>query len=155
MNIKIICIEKRRPSWAEEAFKEYERRFNKSVAVEWCGCKPVKKAGNLSKKAVLREEGAKLLSSVKKRGIIISLDKKGKVWDTEGFKIEMDKWQMKSNNLFFLIGGSNGLSKECIERSDVSWSLSDLTFPHSFVPFLVLEQIYRVWSINQKHPYHK
>ena len=62
---------------------------------------------------------------------------------------------MKSKNLFFLIGGPNGLSKECIEKSDVSWSLSALTFPHSFVPLLVLEQIYRVWSINQKHPYHK
>jgi len=155
MNIKIISIEKRRPSWAIEAFKEYEKRFNNSVFVEWQGYKPIRKAGTLNKKEVLRKEGVKILSGIKKRGIIISLDRKGEVWDTEKLKKEMDKWQMKSKNLFFLIGGPNGLSKECIEKSDVSWSLSALTFPHSFVPLLVLEQIYRVWSINQKHPYHK
>ena len=50
MNIKIISIEKRRPSWAIEAFKEYEKRFNNSVLVEWQGYKPIRTAGNLNKK---------------------------------------------------------------------------------------------------------
>jgi len=96
-----------------------------------------------------------LLSNIKKEDIVITLDKKGKSLDTLKLKNNFENWLASSKNISFLVGGPDGLSSECIKQSDLSWSLSDLTFPHSLVPILIIEQVYRVWSITQNHPYHR
>ena len=96
-----------------------------------------------------------LLLNTKKDDILISLDKDGKSLDTLKLKDNFESWLSSSKNISFLVGGPDGLSSECIKKSNLSWSLSDLTFPHSLVPILIIEQIYRVWSITQNHPYHR
>ena len=96
-----------------------------------------------------------LLSSTKKGDVIISLDKEGKSMDTLKLKDNFENWLSSSKDISFLVGGPDGLSAECIKQSHLSWSLSDLTFPHSLVPILIIEQVYRAWSITQNHPYHR
>ena len=92
---------------------------------------------------------------IKEHDFVIALDKEGINLDTEKLKSNFENWIASSKDVSFVIGGPDGLSNELIEESNFCWSLSQLTFPHAVVPILVLEQIYRVWSMTQNHPYHR
>ena len=151
----IISIESSRPEWTQEAFNSYKTKFNKSIDVIWVGCKPAQRSKNYNISAIVEKESALLLSKTKKEDLIVALDKEGSEVSTEKLRLSFDNWVSSSRDISFLIGGPDGLSRDLVRESDFCWSLSDLTFPHSIVPVLVIEQIFRVWSITQNHPYHK
>jgi len=155
MLINIVCIESSRPDWTKQAFDSYQSKFNKSININWKGCKPVQRNKNYDIEKTIKDESDLLLSNTKKEDILISLDKEGKSLDTLKLKDNFENWLFSSKDISFLVGGPDGLSSECIKQSHLSWSLSDLTFPHSLVPVLIIEQVYRVWSITQNHPYHR
>ena len=155
MNINFLTIESSRPSWAKEAFEDYSSRFNKSIKVNWNGLKPLKRTSNYNKDKTIIQESEFLLSAVKERSYLVCLDKSGKSLDTLQLKSRFEGWLTATNNLTFLIGGPDGLSQKCLDKSNENWSLSPLTFPHAIVPVMIIEQIYRVWSMTQNHPYHR
>ena len=95
------------------------------------------------------------MNSIPDNSFVIALDQKGECWTTESLKNRFEDWISLNKNIIFLVGGQEGLSKDCLDRSNVIWSLSNLTLPHIFVPVLIAEQIFRVWSITQNHPYHR
>ena len=64
-------------------------------------------------------------------------------------------WQQDGQDIAFLIGGADGLHPDCLARADYTWSLSKLTLPHGLARLLLVEQLYRAWSINSNHPYHR
>ena len=155
MKINLISIESSRPDWAEKAFYNYEKKFSKSIDINWIGLKPLSRNRNYNPPDIVEKESQILLSKVKDRDLFIALDRKGKELNTNKLKLKFDDWTSSSRNISFIIGGPDGLSQELLNKSDFCWSLSALTFPHSIVPILIIEQIYRVWSITQNHPYHK
>ena len=155
MNINFLTIESSRPSWAKEAFEDYSSRFNNSIKVNWNGLKPLKRTSNYNKDKAIIQESEFLLSAVKERSYLVCLDKSGKSLDTLQLKSRFEGWLAATNNLTFLIGGPDGLSQNCLDKSNENWSLSPLTFPHAIVPVMIIEQIYRVWSMTQNHPYHR
>ena len=155
MKIRFISIESSRPDWAKKAFSTYESKFNKSINIDWLGLKPVSRIGNYNALDVLEKESNLLQSKVKKNEFVIALDKEGMSLSTETLRFQFDNWISSSKDISIIIGGPDGLSQKLIKQSDFCWSLSQLTFPHSIVPVIVLEQIYRVWSMTQNHPYHK
>ena len=155
MKFKILAIGKKRPTWIEDTFEDYKKRFDRSIKVEWYGLQSVKNIKTLNKATIIKKESEKLLSFVNEGEIIISLDKKGKNWTTLELKEKFDRWLYSSIDVNFLIGGANGLSANCLKKSKEVWSLSSLTFPHAFIPILIIEQLYRVWSIRENHPYHR
>ena len=155
MLINIVCIESSRPDWTKQAFESYQSKFNKSIKISWKGCTPIQRNKNYDIEKAIKDESDLLLSNTRKEDVIISLDKEGKSLDTLKLKDNFENWLSSSKDISFLVGGPDGLSSECIKNSHLSWSLSDLTFPHSLVPILIIEQVYRVWSITQNHPYHR
>ena len=155
MKIKLISIESSRPDWAKKAYSTYESKFNKSINIDWLGLKPVSRIGNYNAIDIVEKESDLLQSKVKKNEFVIALDKEGMSLSTETLRFQFDNWISSSKDISIIIGGPDGLSQKLIKQSDFCWSLSQLTFPHSIVPVIVLEQIYRVWSMTQNHPYHK
>ena len=155
MKIRFISIESSRPDWAKKAFSTYESKFNKSINIDWLGLKPVSRIGNYKALDVVEKESNLLQSKVKKNEFVIALDKEGVSLNTEKLRFQFDNWISSSKDISIIIGGPDGLSQKLIKQSDFCWSLSQLTFPHSIVPVIVLEQIYRAWSMTQNHPYHK
>ena len=155
MKIRFISIESSRPDWAKKAFSTYESKFNKSINIDWLGLKPVSRIRNYNALDVVEKESNLLQSKVKKNEFVIALDKEGMSLSTETLRFQFDNWISSSKDISIIIGGPDGLSQKLIKQSDFCWSLSQLTFPHSIVPVIVLEQIYRVWSMTQNHPYHK
>ena len=155
MKIRFISIESSRPDWAKKAFSTYESKFNKSINIDWLGLKPVSRIGNYNALDVVEKESNLLQSKVKKNEFVIALDKEGMSLSTETLRFQFDNWISSSKDISIIIGGPDGLSQKLIKQSDFCWSLSQLTFPHSIVPVIVLEQIYRVWSMTENHPFHK
>ena len=155
MNINFLLIESSRPQWSETAFESYKSKFNKSITISWNGIKPATRNKNYSVAEVVQKESALLKKKIKEHDLVIALDKEGINLDTEKLKSNFENWIASSKDVTFVIGGPDGLSNELTEESHFCWSLSQLTFPHAVVPILVLEQIYRAWSMTQNHPYHR
>lgn len=155
MNINFLLIESSRPQWSETAFESYKSKFNKSITISWNGIKPATRNKNYSVAEVVQKESALLKKKIKEHDFVIALDKEGINLDTEKLKSNFENWIASSKDVSFVIGGPDGLSNELTEESNFCWSLSQLTFPHAVVPILVLEQIYRAWSMTQNHPYHR
>jgi len=154
MKLTVISVNKSRPSWAIDQFNDYSKRFNNSIELKWKHLEPSKN-GKSSTKDQVKKNGKKILSSIQKGSLVISLDQRGTNWTTDHLKNEFEKWTSSTKEVSFLIGGQEGLSGECLEASNNIWSLSNLTLPHLMVPVIVGEQIYRVWSMTQNHPYHR
>lgn len=155
MNINFLLIESSRPQWSETAFESYKSKFNKSITISWNGIKPATRNKNYSVSEVVQKESALLKKKIKEHDFVVALDKEGINLDTEKLKSNFENWIASSKDVTFVIGGPDGLSNELIEESNFCWSLSQLTFPHAVVPILVLEQVYRAWSMTQNHPYHR
>ena len=155
MKINFICIESNRPDWAQMAFKSYESKFNKSININWIGVKPLNRNKNYNVQDIVQRESVLLSSKLKKEDFVITLDKEGQSLSTEKLRFHFDNWISNAKDLSIIVGGPDGLGKELIHQSNFCLSLSKLTFPHAIVPVMALEQIYRVWSITQNHPYHK
>lgn len=155
MNINFLLIESSRPQWSEMAFESYKSKFNKSITISWNGIKPATRNKNYSVAEVVQKESALLKKKIKEHDFVVALDKEGINLDTEKLKSNFENWIASSKDVTFVIGGPDGLSNELTEESNFCWSLSQLTFPHAVVPILVLEQVYRAWSMTQNHPYHR
>ena len=96
-----------------------------------------------------------MMAAIGKGDRVIALDVKGKAWSTEQLARNLDEWRMSGANYSLLIGGPDGLAPECLALAEAKWSLSALTLPHPLVRILVIEQLYRAYSILHNHPYHK
>jgi 23S rRNA (pseudouridine1915-N3)-methyltransferase len=101
------------------------------------------------------QEGEAMLKVIRANDKVVALDLRGKSWKTEELARNIQGWKQSGDDYSLLIGGPDGISQNCIERADILWSLSPLTFPHPFVRILLVEQIYRASAINSRHPYHR
>lgn len=100
-------------------------------------------------------EATRALERIANGDLVILLDLHGKEWSSEVFAEQLANWQTRSSHLVFVIAGSLGPGEALVQRANVRWKLSDLTFTHLMTRVLVLEQIYRGFMINAGRSYHK
>jgi len=86
---------------------------------------------------------------------VVALDVKGQTLSTEKLAEKINKIKDSGRDIALLIGGPDGFANEHLEAVDARWSLSALTLPHPLVRVVLVEQIYRVWSVLNNHPYHR
>lgn len=143
------------PSWVQAGYEEYAKRLPKELLPQLVelpiGYRP--KSG-LATDAI-KSEGQAILQAVGPNHKKVMLDVKGKSWSTEQLAECLAGWRMSGDNITFVIGGPDGLSQHCLDQADAKWSLSNLTLPHPLVRIVLIEQLYRAWTILQNHPYHK
>jgi len=100
-------------------------------------------------------EAEKLLGRLGPHDHVVALDERGQQLSTSQLAQRVDHWRQQGNNVALLIGGADGLAQRCIARSNETWSLSRLTFPHAMVRVIVAEQLYRAHTLLSGHPYHR
>ena len=154
MHIRLLAVGRRPPRWAEEAFSEYTRRLPPAFGFRTRLIAPARGHGNDIERA-RGEEGERLLGALGPRDHVVALDEHGPAWSTRSLAKHLAAWEMGGRDVVLLIGGADGLSPACLDRADQRWSLSPLTLPHALVRVLVAEQLYRAWSLNAGHPYHR
>lgn len=155
MKIQIIAVGTKMPSWVESGLQEYLRRFPRDCTLEVVEITAGKRGKNADIKRILQKEGELTLAAIPKGNRIVTLEVEGKPWTTPQLAKNLEKWQIDARNVSLLIGGPEGLAPDCIRASEQRWSLSPLTLPHPMVRVIVAEALYRAWSINNNHPYHR
>jgi 23S rRNA (pseudouridine1915-N3)-methyltransferase len=86
---------------------------------------------------------------------IVALDERGTAVTTVALASKLKNWQLDSDDVAIVIGGPDGLDPGFKQAAHERMRLSDLTLPHAMVRVLLVEQLYRAWSINANHPYHR
>lgn len=150
MYIKILCVGKLKEKYWNEASGEYIKRLGSY-------CRIMIDEIRESKTDDVNEEGRNLLNKIDAGEYVITLEIKGKRLSSEDLadKIETLMGDGRTKGIVFVIGGSEGLSEEVMQRSDFALSFSDMTFPHQMMRVILLEQIYRSFRIIRNEPYHK
>lgn len=143
------------PAWVEAGVAEYRKRLPPEIQFEIREIALAQRGKNADIARALQQEGDAMLAALGARDFVIALDVKGKSISTEQFAVELAKWQQNGDPVSILVGGPDGLAANCLERSQQRWSLSALTLPHPIVRVVFAEQLYRAWSINNNHPYHR
>ncbi len=153
MKISIISIGKFENSPQKAVFLNYLKRFKWKVELKELDLKNVH---NMSDEKIKEGEGALILKALKSSSKLIALDEKGKEFTSQNFaKLISDFAIHGESDLTFVIGGSNGLSPEVLQKSSLKISLGLMTFPHLMVRSILLEQLYRAQTIIEGHPYHR
>lgn len=154
MKIQLIAVGTKMPAWVTMGVEEYQRRFPKEMPFELIEIPAGKRGKNADTKRILELEGKAMLAAAGKAKIV-TLDIPGKMWTTEQLASQLDGWKNDGRDIALLIGGPEGLSPECKAAAEQSWSLSPLTLPHPLVRVVVVESLYRAWSVTINHPYHR
>lgn len=159
MNITIIAVGKIREKYLDNGIKEYQKRLGRYCKLKIIEVSDIQAPENLSPvqlEEVKNKEGETILKNIKTGSYVIALDIKGKKMSSEEMAAYMDRLAVAGNSsVILIIGGSNGLSGEVLDRADMRLSFSDMTFPHQLMRLILLEQIYRWFKINRGEPYHK
>jgi 23S rRNA (pseudouridine1915-N3)-methyltransferase len=155
MKVQLIAVGTRMPAWVQSGYEEYAKRLPKELTPNLVEIPLGNRAKNAALQDAMRQEGDAILQAVPPSYTMVALDVQGKAWSTEQLAEQLARWRMEGGNLAFVIGGPDGFSPHCLSRANARWSLSNLTLPHPLVRILLIEQLYRAWSILQNHPYHK
>lgn len=155
MRVVLAAVAKRPPDWIREGFREYARRLPPQLSLTLSEVAPLARDGSQSAEAARRREAVRLRAAVPEGACLIALDEHGRQWSTAELAARLERWMQEGRDLAMLVGGADGLDPSIIEGADHVWSLSRLTLPHALVPVVLAEQLYRVWSLLNRHPYHR
>ncbi|MDD5332527.1 MAG: 23S rRNA (pseudouridine(1915)-N(3))-methyltransferase RlmH [Rhodoferax sp.] len=154
MRLVIVAVGQRVPDWAQTAWDDYAKRFPYDLKVE---LKAVKTEPRASKtvSALQAAERLRIEAALPKGCRIVALDERGSALTTVALAAKLKHWQLESDAVALVIGGPDGLDAAFKQAAHERIRLSDLTLPHALVRVLLIEQLYRAWSINANHPYHR
>lgn len=159
MNIKIIAVGKVREKYIQEGIKEFKKRLSRYCILDIVEIDDEKAPERLSQKEmdiVKTKEGNRIMEKIPANAYVISLVIEGKQLSSEDLSKKIDDIMVGGvNDICFIIGGSLGLSKEVVNRSNYKLSFSKMTFPHQLMRLILLEQVYRGFKIMRGEPYHK
>jgi 23S rRNA (pseudouridine1915-N3)-methyltransferase len=155
MKLDILAVGKNMPAWVNQGVSEYLKRFPAHFHCELHEIAPAKRIKNGNVDTYKQQEAQTLLSKITPSSYVIALEVTGQAFTTEQLAKHMQKWLEAGRNIQLVIGGPDGLAHSCLERAELHWSLSPLTFPHPLVRIILAEQLYRGWSLLNNHPYHR
>jgi 23S rRNA (pseudouridine1915-N3)-methyltransferase len=154
-NIRIVSIGRDKDEWISAGCEHYRKLLGRYARVTFEYLPSLKGAASLSADEIRAKEAAKL-SAVIGSGFVIALHDRGRDFDSPTFAREFEKIETHARgSLTLVIGGPYGLHESILERADLVWSLSPMTYSHQLVRLVVLEQLYRAYSIRHGTSYHK
>ena len=159
MKISILTVGKIKEKYLRDAIAEYSKRLGrycKLEIIEVSDEKTPDNAGETVEEAIRKKEGERLLKYIRDDAFVITLEITGEQLTSEKFAKKINTLGIRGvSHIQFVIGGSIGLGKEVLARSDYALSFSKMTFPHQLMRVILLEQIYRSYRIINGEPYHK
>ena len=159
MKIKVVTVGKLKEKYLRDGIAEYTKRISRFANLEMIELSDEKtpdKASESENQKILEIEGQRILSKVADRDFVIVLAIEGKILSSEEFSKQLEEASIKGfSTLTFIIGGSLGLAPIVKKRANLSVSFGRLTLPHQLMRMVLVEQIYRAFTIQQGSPYHK
>jgi len=154
MKLLIVAVGQRVPDWAQTAWDDYAKRFPPELKVELKAVK-TEPRGSKTLESLYAAERERIEAAIPRGCRIVALDERGTNLTTVALAAKLKHWQLEADDVALVIGGPDGLDPEFKKLAHERIRLSDLTLPHAMVRVLLIEQLYRAWSVNANHPYHR
>ncbi|HZY18475.1 MAG TPA: 23S rRNA (pseudouridine(1915)-N(3))-methyltransferase RlmH [Ramlibacter sp.] len=154
MKLLVVAVGQRLPDWATTAWDDYAKRFPPELRLELRAVK-TEPRGSRTVEQLMVAERERIEGAIPRGARVVALDERGTAVSTVGLAAKLKAWQLDSSDVALLIGGPDGLDPALRAAAHERIRLSDLTLPHAMVRVLLAEQLYRAWSINANHPYHR
>lgn len=159
MEITIIAVGKLKEKYLKNGIAEYLKRMKSYAKVKIVEVNDEPAGQTLSNaeiEQVKNAEGQRIIEKIPKRARVVALDLKGKNLTSEAFAAEIEETMTYGmSQIVFIIGGSNGLSDEVLQKTNLKISFGKMTYPHQLMRLILIEQIYRAFKIMRNEPYHK
>lgn len=152
--MRVLAIGTRMPQWVSNGADDYVKRLPREASIEWVELPASKRARDTAESRML-EEAIAIERRLKPQELMVVLDVEGKVISTQTIAETLATWQSDGLKIAFVIGGPDGLHPSLKAKAGARWSLGRITLPHPLVRVILAEQLYRAWSINAGHPYHR
>ena len=152
MKLSIVAVGQRMPDWAQTAYDDYAKRFPPDSRVELKTVK-TEPRGSKTLQTLLQAERSRIEAVLARGTRVVVLDERGTSLTTVALAQQLKQWQLQGDDVAFIIGGPDGLDPEFKTQAAQRIRLSDMTLPHAMARVLLIEQIYRAWSVNHNHPY--
>ena len=152
--MRVLAIGTRMPQWVSDGADDYVKRMPREASIEWVEL-PVSKRTRDTAESRMLEEATAIERRLKPQELMVILDAEGKVISTETIAETLATWQSNGSKIAFVIGGPDGLHPSLKAKASARWSLGRITLPHALARVILAEQLYRAWSINTGHPYHR
>ncbi len=154
MKLCVVAVGQRVPDWAQVAWDDYAKRFPPELKLELRAVK-AEPRGSRTVETLLAAERDRIQAQIPRGARVVALDERGTALRTQALAARLSEWQQSGDDVALLIGGPDGLEPTLRQQAHERIRLSDLTLPHAMVRVLLVEQLYRAWSINAGHPYHR
>jgi len=154
VKLVVVAVGQRVPDWAQTAWDDYAKRFPPELRLELKAVK-TEPRGSKTTQTLLSAERERIEAAVPKGARVVALDERGTSLTTMALAAKLKAWPLENDSVALVIGGPDGLDPAFREAAHERIRLSDLTLPHAMVRVLLAEQLYRAWSINAGHPYHR
>jgi 23S rRNA (pseudouridine1915-N3)-methyltransferase len=154
MKLLIVAVGQRVPDWAQTAWDDYAKRFPPELKVELKAVK-TEPRGSKTLDTLYAAERTRIEAAIPRGARIVALDERGTSLTTVALAAKLKAWQLGADDVALVIGGPDGLDPSFRQAAHERIRLSDLTLPHAMARVLLIEQLYRAWSINASHPYHR
>ena len=153
MRVRFVWVGKTRNEHLRALVEDYLKRLKRFAR---CEVLEVRESAARVKDAGIEEEGRRILGGLHPDALMVLLDVEGREWDSRELAAQIERWQLGgTKEVAFVIGGHFGVSQGVRKRADASWSLSRLTLTHEMARVLLVEQIYRAYTITHGLPYQK
>jgi 23S rRNA (pseudouridine1915-N3)-methyltransferase len=152
VEISIVAVGKLRPHYRVAA-DDYAGRLKRYVNFREQEVREASRAPNV---AIQRAQEAERLSGLIAKGsTMVGLARVGAGWTSADLARQLERWLVSARPLSLVIGGSHGLDADLLASASARWSLGPLTLSHELARVVVLEQLYRAFTILRGEPYHK
>jgi 23S rRNA (pseudouridine1915-N3)-methyltransferase len=152
VDLTLVAVGKLRPYYRHAA-DDYLRRLKRYASVRESEVREASKAPTPGAQRI--EEAARLETKIPEGSTVVALGREGTGWNSRELARQLERWLLAARPLAMVIGGSEGLEPALLARANARWSLGPLTLPHELARVVVLEQLYRAFTILRGEPYHK
>lgn len=155
MKIRIITVGKTSEKYLITGIMEYEKRLSRFASFSWDEIPDISSRGKTSTQELKEKEGELILKKLKTSDIVVLFDAVGNQYSSKGFYTWFEKKALSGvSSLTFIVGGAYGFSDAVYDRANEKISFSKMTFSHQMIRLILVEQIYRAYSIKHNLPYH-
>ena len=154
MKLQIVAVGLHVPDWAQTAYDDYAKRFPPELKVELKAVK-TEPRGSKTVETLYAAERKRIEGAIARGTRVVVLDERGTNLTTKALAERLKGWQLEGDDVALIIGGPDGLDPAFKQLAHEKIRLSDMTLPHAMVRVLLIEQLYRAWSVNAGHPYHR
>jgi 23S rRNA (pseudouridine1915-N3)-methyltransferase len=154
MKLVVVAIGHKVPDWAQTAWDDYAKRFPPEIKLQLKALK-TEPRGSKSVDSLMAAERERIEATLGRETHRVVLDERGDRLSTLDLAQRLQHWQGLGQDVGLIIGGPDGLDPELRAQAHERIRLSDLTLPHAMVRVLLVEQLYRAWSVLAHHPYHR